>query len=82
MWGRNRNARYEAIIEINNEMIYMRKELERSWDKAGASGAALTSTEVEVLRLASDIYREREQSKGSKSDGRATVNRVKAAAVR
>ena len=79
---RERNARAESIGGINNEMTYMRKELERDWDEAGTAGAALAFTNVDIQRLASELDWGRERSKGAKSNQRVTVNRAKAAAVR
>ena len=58
---RNRecNTSNKATIGIRNEMTSMRREPERASDEAGAAGAALPSTKVEVCRIASKIYRER-----------------------
>ena len=55
----------------------MGKELERARDEAGTTGAALASAEVKVHRLASEIDRVREQSKGDDTNWRAAINRSK-----
>ena len=45
--------------------------------EAGMDGAILTSYEAKAHRLASDIERIRERSKGGKSDQRSAIDRDK-----
>ena len=76
------NARAKAVIRINNEMNDIKKEMERDRDESGSAGADLMSTEVEGRRLASEIDRVREQSKGDDTNWRAAVNRADDVVVR
>ena len=69
------NARAKAVIRINNEVNDIKKEMERDRDESGSAGADLMSTEVEGRRLASEIDRVREWSKGDKTDRRASADR-------
>ena len=80
--NREHKSRDKDTIGIKNEMTYMRNDLGMAWDKAGTSGASLASTKVQIIRIASEIYRVRERSKEAKADQRAAVKRDKAAAVR
>ena len=58
-------------------MATLVKDLNRSMGEAGMDGAILTSYEAKAHRLASDIERIRERSKGGKSDQRSAIDRDK-----
>ena len=63
-------------------MANLGKELERSMERAGTDGAALASAEANVNRIAFDIDRVREWSKGAEADQRSAIDRSEVAAGR
>ena len=60
----------------------MRKDLERACNELGMAGASLPSTEVNGIRLVSELDGVRERPNGDNTYQRATVNRDEAAEVK
>ena len=73
--GREHNTISKEILGINDETNDLGKDLERDREEAGMHGASLNYSKAGVRRLAYNINRMRERSKGVNDTQRATTNR-------